>query len=204
MRIEDFDLAGRRNQYLDLVFIIQKRGRFYILSFLVEELHNRNSSPLKITMMPDKNHTRPHIHIGKRHQSHISSIALDGTFLVDSHILSRKERQQILNWISQHKKTLYELWDCIKEGRDYSESLIIVKETWEYEEIVYNGKKPGKEIDIEGVRIWYNGDLQTIHLDNGKIKVICNDDVCVYFSEECKKYNLFIWECPKMQSNIEK
>lgn len=203
MRIEDFDLTGKRNEYLDLVFTIEKRGRYFILAFLVEELSTRGTESLKITMAPEKNHRRPHIHIDRGRHHHIASIALDGTFLVDSHNISGKERLQILKWISQHKKTLYELWNCINEGRDYSVPLRNIKETWEYEDAVYKGRKPDKEIELEGVKIWHNGNLQINKLDNGKTKIICNNDVCVYFSAELiMKKKLFVWECPKIQSNI--
>lgn len=175
------DFTGKQNEYLGLVFKIQDGGSGYVVSFYIQELKKRGIPPLTITMYPEHNHGRPHIHVDKGRHSHIASIAIDGEIMEGATSLSRKERNIILDWISQHENALNALWDHVNRGKTYESELQVVQDTWEYNGYCYKGKKPDKELTIGNVKIWYNGSIQEYDSGDGRKRIACTKDVCVYY-----------------------
>lgn len=203
MDINSFNLNGRRNEYLGLVFTIQNSGNGYVLSFYLQKLQQKGLLPLTVTMYIEHNHRRPHVHINKGRQNHIASVSLEGEIIEGQNNLSRKERTIIQSWISQHKRALYVLWDCISHGRDYTLEQKMLQDTWEYNEFCYDGKKPDREMEIGNIKIWYNGNIQKHNIDNGRLRIICTEDICVYCPTGCdEQYYLLDIEGSNVQSNV--
>lgn len=152
-------------------------------------------------MSPDRNHKRPHIHIDKRGQTHIASIALDNSTILKGK-LSNKEYRLVQQWVEEHRSKLLELWRSASERPDYTQALDNVLGTWEYNGVTFSGNKPLKQSIIEGVIFWHNVDLISTPTQDGKIIIRSSEEVCAYFSQETEsKRNLFIYDCPKCQYN---
>ena len=155
-----FDFSGRPNEYAGLVFSILPRGKHWVFDFLIRELQEGKSPVLKITMEPDINHVKPHIHLSRLHNHHFASIGLDGHFIHGEEQLDRDEKRAISDWLNGHGITLRELWDCAKEGRpDYQKHIERVNNTWEYEGFVFNGPQPSNHIIMNDITVWYDGEL---------------------------------------------
>lgn len=191
---KSFIFDGHQNEYNEVIFTLQQKGTHYIISFLIRELPTRKQSPLRITMEPDINHNLPHIHISKGHQVHIAAISLDGQFQNGENKLKRKEKSIILDWIASHTTTLKELWDCAKVGRtDYQEYVEKVNSTWEYEGYKFEGVKPCHQKCIDGIIVWYDGELSS-KPTGGLTTVRSTGKMCVlspYNEENLKKCYAF-------------
>ena len=203
MDIRIFDQSGATIEYLGLLFTIRKYGNRYILDFLVKELPLKSGAPLSIMMYSERNHRRPHIHIYKGTKE-TASVALDGEFLAGGKILSSKEKSYLLSWIANHRNALHKLWSAINKGTNYDIVLSEIQGQWQYREATFEGIKPQKETTVEGVHLWYNGELSPTPQEDGTIKIMCTNDVCAYISKESKvcEKNL-IFECPKYQCKTE-
>lgn len=72
---------------------------------------------LKIKMYQETGHALPHIHIDYGRESHTASYSLDGpTRLAGT--LSRKYERVVVDWITEHKAKLIELWETVRAGKD--------------------------------------------------------------------------------------
>lgn len=203
MDIRIFDQSGATNEYLGLLFTIRKQGDRYILDFLVEELPLKSGARLSIKMYPERNHQRPHIHVYKG-TNETASVALDGEFLAGGNKISSKEKSYLLSWIANNRNALHELWNAINQGTNYDIVLSEIQGRWQYRGVSFKGTKPEKETTVEGVHLWYNGELSLTPQEDGTIKIMCTSDVCAYVpkeSEVCER-DLF-FECPKHQYKSE-
>lgn len=203
MDIRLFDQTRATNEYLGVLFTVHKQGNRYILDFIVEELPMKNGAPLSIKMHPEQNHQRPHIHVYKGTKE-TASVALDGEFLAGGKTISSKEKSYLLSWIANNRNALHELWSALNQGTNYDIVLSQIQDQWQYREATFKGTKPEKETTVEGVHLWYNGELSSTPQEDGTIKIMCTNDVCAYVpkeSEICAKALLF--ECPNYQCKTE-
>lgn len=158
-----FDFTGRTNEYGGLLFTIRQRGIHWVFDFFVREIQEGKRPSIRITMEPDTNHGMPHIHLNKQHVEHFASIGLNGDFIHGQERLNRKEKEVILEWVNSHSITLRELWDCAKAGwPDYQKMVDRVNNTWEYDGCVFEGEQPRNHKVLDGINVWYNGNLSTI------------------------------------------
>lgn len=203
MDIRIFDQSGATNEYLGLLFTIRKHGDRYILDFLVKGLPLKSGVPLSIKMYPERNHRRPHIHVYKGSKE-TASVALDGDFLAGGKTISSKEKSYLLSWIADNRNALHELWSAVNQGTDYDIVLSQIQGQWQYRETTFEGTKPEKETTVEGVHLWYNGELSSTPQEDGTIKIMCTNDVCAYVPKESEAYGkTILFECSRYQCKTE-
>lgn len=89
---------GKFNYHNGLRFYFKRHG--HVISFLVQEIGDRKRK-IKVTMHPDPNHDRAHVHIGE----HGASFALDTGELLAGECDNRT-RQSVQKWIHEHKEDL--------------------------------------------------------------------------------------------------
>lgn len=65
----------------------------------------------------------------------------------------------VQEWILRHKKYLLELWDIAKRGRDYRPHVKRIQEDRDFADYGFRGEEPENNIAIDGVKIWYDGEL---------------------------------------------
>lgn len=152
------------------------------IDFLVTTL--TDCPNLQIRMEPD-NHP-PHLHISVGNRAHCASFSLDGKFLPGD--LDRRQIISVQKWISRHREKLNQLWNIVKRGEDY---LPKVREII-WEDFKFDGKRPEYYRKIDGVDIWYNGELTQISTDStDSVKVFsCIGNIHVVYPNRAKK-NLF-------------
>lgn len=152
------------------------------VDFLVTSLPNYPN--VHIRMEPD-NHP-PHLHVSVGNRAHCASFALDGTFLTGN--LERKQMAYVQEWICIHHEKLIQLWNIVKNGEDYSQ----VRREIIWEDFKFDGKRPEYYRKIDGVDIWYNGELTQISTDStDSVKVFsCIGNIHVVYPNRAKK-NLF-------------
>lgn len=92
-----------------------------LIQFLVAELSDIH---IQIRMEPD-NHKEPHVHIKCGKINHCASFSIrSGKLLVGK---SSKYDETIENWILEHQKGLMLLWEKVKAGDDYKQTLLALK-----------------------------------------------------------------------------
>ena len=101
----------QRNHQNGLIFYFTRQG--HVLSFLIDVIGDRKRK-IKVTMHPDINHGRAHVHIDE----HGASFAVDNGELIVGNCDS-KTRKMMKNWIARHREDLLQLWDTIKKGERY-------------------------------------------------------------------------------------
>lgn len=140
-----------------LKFYFEDHG--HIISFLIDVIGDRKRK-VKVTMHPDINHHRPHVHLGE----HDASFAIDsGELLVGE--CDNKTQKIVEKWIERHRDDLLDLWDIAKRGEDYRPQV---------ERLRYNFKTI-----IRKVVIWHNGELMTERNEDGSLTVIGLGDMLV-------------------------
>lgn len=163
---------GKLNYQEGLNFYFSKAG--HIVSFLIREIGDRKRI-IRVSMHPDTNHERPHVHIGE----HEASFDIKTGKLLAGRCDPKRTR--ILEaWIEKHKDDLLQLWDIAKKGKDYRPIVKKIRLDKEFNEYNFKGVEPEKCIIIDRVKIWYNGELVQEKDDNEIIKkVISEGDMCV-------------------------
>lgn len=172
IEVSDLKYDGRqRNHQNGLTFYFTKHC--HMLSFLIDVVKDRKRK-IKVTMHPDINHDRAHIHINE----HGASFAVDtGELLAGG--CDTKTRLLIENWITRHRDDLYQLWDIVKRGGDYQPSVKKIKLDKSFEESRFRGKKPRFKTIIDGAVIWHNDELLKERFNNGSTLVIGAGDMYV-------------------------
>ena len=171
------------NEAYGLYFKIELRGSHYIVDLLIREIRGRVKRPIQIRMEPD-NHP-PHIHLRKGENYHFATFSLEGTLRAGGRGLSSAETNVVREWLSQHGKTLLELWNCLKNGDNTANDLInSLNETWEYQGYVYNGDKPEKEAHYPDLIVWYNGCLSEKDINASMKEVHSTGSMCVYYQKK--------------------
>lgn len=203
MDIRIFDQYGATNEYLGLLFTIRKHGAPYILDFLVKDLPLKSGTPLSIKMYPERNHRKPHIHVYKGTKE-TASVALDSEFLAGGNKISSKEKSYLLSWIANNRNALHELRNAVNQGEKYDIVLSEIQGQWQYSGATFEGTKPAKETTVDGVHLWYNGELSSTPQEDGTIKIMCTNDVCAYIPKESEAYGkTILFECSRYQCKTE-
>lgn len=173
IEISNLKYDGRqRNHQNGLTFYFTKNC--HMLSFLIDVVDDRKRK-IKVTMHPDINHNRPHIHINE----HGASFAVDtGKLLAGD--CDNKSCKLIESWITQHREDLYQLWDIVKRGRDYQPVVKKIRHEKSFEECGFKGKEPRYKTVIDRAVIWHNDILLTERHNNGYILVIGAGDMFVF------------------------
>lgn len=163
------------------------------IDFLVTTL--TDCPNLQIRMEPD-NHP-PHLHISVGNRAHCASFSLDGKFLPGD--LDRRQIISVQKWISRHREKLNQLWNIVKRGEDY---LPKVREII-WEDFKFDGERPPYHRIIEGVIIWYSGNLIENDLKDGVRGFTCTGDVHVVYPNKAKQHLYkFISEDGSIQERI--
>lgn len=87
------------------------------ISFYVAEIPGKKRGKTRIDMFKEKNHGRPHVHIG----DHDASFALDDPSNPLCGECDNRTARQVQEWIEKHRDTLCELWTALQEGKNPEE-----------------------------------------------------------------------------------
>lgn len=170
--VRNMKYDGRqRNHQNGLTFYFTRHAQ--VLSFLIDVVGDKKRK-VKVTMHPDINHDRPHIHINE----HEASFAVDtGKLLVGE--CDNKTRKLIEDWIVRHREDLQQLWNIVKRGEAYRPLIKRIKSDKDFNEFGYKDREPQNKTVIDGVAIWYNDDILVERNDNGRVLVVGADDIFV-------------------------
>ena len=153
-----------------LTFSINNRGTCF--SFLVAVVGDKKRT-VRVTMHPDVNHARPHVHINE----HGASFAIDNGELLAG-ACDNKTRKLIEDWIARHREDLEQLWDIVKRGERYESAVKRIKQNRSFEDYGFGVKEPKHKTVISGVTIWHDDDIlvedilsKTIIIGTGNIYV---------------------------------
>lgn len=161
---------GKLNYQNGLLFYFARQGQ--VISFLIDTIGDRKKR-IRVTMQPDINHERPHIHIGQ----HDASFAIDtGELLAGD--CDNKTKGIVQDWIHKHKQDLQQLWEIAKDGRRYESLVEKVRKDKGFREYGFTGEEPAFANTIRGVKVWHNGDL-ILDENDDVIKVVCDGDLFV-------------------------
>ena len=142
---------GKFNYQNGLRFYFTRYGHF--ISFLVQEIGDRKRK-IRVRMEPDVNHERPHVHIDE----HGASFDVNTGELMEGKCDARTQHS-MQEWIHRHRKDLLELWYIAKRGRDYRPHVKRIQEDRDFADYGFKGEEPENNIAIDGVKIWYDGEL---------------------------------------------
>ena len=126
----------------------------HTVSFLIQEIGDRKRK-IKVSMHPDFNHGRPHVHIN----GHDASIAIDNGELLAGDCETRSLKI-VQEWIKKHRSNLQVLWNVAKNGKDYRPLVNAVQHDITFNSFGFNGTEPGNHDIVDGVMIWYDGELE--------------------------------------------
>lgn len=170
--ISNLKYDGRqRNHQNGLTFYFTRNC--HMLSFLIDVVEDRKRK-IKVTMHPDINHDRAHIHINE----HGASFAVDTGELLAGNC-DNKTRLLIENWINRHRNDLCQMWDIVKRGGDYQPAVKKIKNDKSFEECGFRGKEPRYKTIIDEVVIWHNDELLPERYNDGSVLVIGAGDMFV-------------------------
>ena len=153
----------QRNHQNGLTFYFTKKCQ--MLSFLIDVVDDKKRK-IKVTMHPDINHDRPHVHINE----HGASFAVDTGELLAGNC-DNNTRRLIENWIARHRDDLNQLWNIIKRGGIYKPAVIKIRRDKSYEECGFTGREPRNTTIFDGIVIWHNDELLKEHQNNGSVLV---------------------------------
>lgn len=171
----NFD-GRRRNHQNGLTFYFAKRG--HVLSFLIDVIGDKKRK-IKVTMHPDSNHGRAHVHINE----HGASFAVDTGELLAGEC-DHQTRKMMKDWILRHQKDLLQLWNIIKRGERYQPAVEKIRYEKSFEEFGFSGNEPLYKTEIDKVVIWHNEELLVERDDDGIILVVGVGDMYVVFPKD--------------------
>lgn len=174
----------RRNHQNGLTFYFTRRAR--VLSFLVDVVGDRKRK-IKVTMHPDINHGRAHVHIDE----HGASFAVDNGALLAGEC-DIKTRRLIEDWIIRHRKDLLQLWDIVKRGERYEPVVYRIKRNKTYREMDFGGEDPQHKTVVDNVVIWHNEDILIERNNDGRSLVIGTGDLFVAFPSDYMEDDIVI------------
>lgn len=167
-----------RRIHFDGELNIQGSLRFYAtrhplaLSLLIKKLGDKKKD-IMITIYQEHNHGRPHVHI----DGHNASFAIDNGERLAGRCDSRTQNI-VKRWIRYHRKDLEQLWRYVQKGADYVPTIAKIREDKGFEDFGFKGKEPKNKKEIEGIVVWYDGELSE-EKDGEKRKFICDGDIYV-------------------------
>lgn len=162
---------GELNYQNGLLFYFSNQG--HVVSFLIETVGDRKRK-IRITMHPDINHGRPHVHIDK----HDASFAIDTGELLAGHC-DNSIRREIEKWINMHREDLLELWGIIKKGRDYQPIVDRIKYNKSFMDYGFDGLEPENKLVFENVVVWCHDVPSVVQNDDGITIVVSAGDIFV-------------------------
>lgn len=164
-------LDGRMNHQHGLYFYFTGHGT--VINFYVDRVRTRKGW-LKVTMHPDVNHGRAHVHVG----DHDASFAVDtGELLAGK--CDRELQGVIQRWIHRHREDLQQLWEVTKAGGRCEPIVKRIREDRDFRDFGFKGEEPKNRLVVDGAIIWSDGDIIT-DVDENKVKrVICEGDMYV-------------------------
>lgn len=166
----------QRNHQNGLTFYFTRQGQ--VLNFLIVVIGDRKRK-IKVTMHPDINHGRAHVHINE----HGASFAVDNGELLAG-TADPKTRRMVGNWIARHREDLLQLWDVIKRGEKHQPFVEKIKREKSIEEFRFEGAEPRYKTKIDGVVIWHNVELLVERMDDGRLLVVGVGDLYVAFPDD--------------------
>lgn len=162
---------GRLNYQNGLLFYFSGYGR--VISFYIDDIRDRKGK-IRVTMHPDRNHGRAHVHVGR----HDASFAVDTGELLAGRC-DHETQRVVGGWIRRHRDDLQQLWDIISEGGRHEPLVDRIQRDRSFEDFDFGGEKPEKSEEIDGVKVWYDGDL-IIDEDANNVKhVVCDGNLFV-------------------------
>lgn len=165
-----FRLNGKLNYHNGLSFSFSRHN--HVISFLIDTIGDRKKK-IRVTMQPDINHERPHVHIGQ----HGASIAIDtGELLAGD--CDIRTLATIRDWINRHRRDLQELWDLAKGSGHYEQAVERIRRDLSFRDFGFRGDEAEVMTEINGVKIWHNGEI-VIDRDGNTIIVVCEGDMYV-------------------------
>lgn len=163
-------LNGKLNYHNGLSFSFSRHN--HVISFLIDTIGDRKKK-IRVTMQPDINHERPHVHIGQ----HGASIAIDtGELLAGD--CDNRTLATIRDWINRHRRDLQELWDLAKGSGHYEPAVEKIRRDMSFRDFGFRGNEAEVMTEINGVKIWHNGEI-VIDRDGNTIIVVCEGDMYV-------------------------
>lgn len=162
---------GQLNHQNGLYFYFS--GHHHIISFLVKSIDYRKKY-IRITMQPDLNHERPHVHIDE----HGASFAIDTGELLAGECDNRT-RRLMERWILKHRHDLVQLWDIAKAGGEYRALVERIRHDKGFEEYGFNGKEPSHKTIVDGAIIWHDSELTREKVSETTIHYSCDGDLYV-------------------------
>lgn len=172
IELSNLKYDGRqRNHQNGLTFYFTKQC--HVVSFLIDTVSDKKRK-IKVTMHPDINHGRPHIHINE----HDASFAVDTGELLAGNC-DNSTRRLIENWIFRHRDDLNQLWDIVKRGGNYEPAVEEIRRDKGYEECGFKGMVPRFKTIIDRIVIWHNDELLKECQNNGSVLVIGTGDMFV-------------------------
>ena len=163
-------LNGKLNYHNGLSFSFSRHN--HVISFLIDTIGDRKKK-IRVTMQPDINHERPHVHIGQ----HGASIAIDTGELLAGECDNRT-LTIVRDWIRRHRQDLLELWNIAKGSGHYEQMVERIRRDLSYSDFGFRGDEPEMMTGIRGVKIWHNGEI-IIEREGNKIIVMCDGDTFV-------------------------
>lgn len=163
-------LDGKLNYHKGLSFSFSRHN--HVISFLIDTIGDRKKM-IRVTMQPDINHERPHVHIG----NHGASIAIDtGELLAGD--CDNRTLATVQDWIYRHRRDLQELWNLVKGGGQYEQAVERIRRDLSFRDYGFRGEEPREMTVIRGVKIWHNGEI-IIENESNRIIVVCEGDIFV-------------------------
>lgn len=177
INLENLKYDGRQRNYQNgLTFYFTKHGQ--VLNFLIDVIGDRKRK-IKVTMEPDINHGRAHVHIN----GHGASFAVDNGELIAGNC-DAQTRKMMKNWIARHREDLLQLWETIKRGESYQPAVERIRREKTFDEFGFRGDEPRCKTVIDDVVIWHNDDLLLERDNEGKVLVIGDGDMYVAFPKD--------------------
>jgi hypothetical protein len=106
---------------LQLLFAVadweSNRDRVFVTKAVVYKLQY-----IKLIILPDQNHERPHFHIHYKTE-HAASYAIDTLELLAGD-MPKKYEKPVLHWASRKQKSLQLTWNDLKAGKDVRSLLL--------------------------------------------------------------------------------
>lgn len=151
--IRKLKLNGKFNYQNGLSFYYKDHGRF--ISFYIDDIPVRRRK-IKVTMQPDSNHDRAHIHLANR-DYHDASFAVDTGEMLEGNCDGETQRI-VKNWIRKHKRDLQQLWNTTKAGERHEPIVDEIRRNKDFEDFGFKGDEPGIMTEIRCIKIWHNGE----------------------------------------------
>lgn len=162
---------GGMNHQNGLYFYYTGHGS--VITFYVDKIRTRKGR-LRITMHPDVNHGRAHVHVG----DHDASFAVDtGELLAGK--CDGELQGAIQRWIHRHREDLQHLWDVTKVGGRHEHIVKRIQEDVDFRDFGFKGKEPKNRFTVDGAIIWSDDDIITDIDENHIKRVVCDGDMYV-------------------------